>query len=257
MNKKLKNWRVNTVLVLVLIFGAAIISRLFFLQVLNHKLYQAQALGQQSGFNDITGSRGQIFCENSQSTKGQKGSSEVKTLAINRDEWILSADLKKVDNKSTLAEKISNYISLSKEEILSELDNSHDSYVVIKKDLSADETEKVKALNLKGVSLEGTSQRYYPQGELASQVLGFLGGEGDGQYGLEGYYNDILKGKTGIKEEKKGLNSFSDDSQVSLDGSDLYLTLDYNIQFQAESLLKKVIPAKSKFVLYPSWLTIR
>ena len=82
--------------------------------------------------------------------------------------------------------------------------------------------------------------RFYPQGELASQTIGFLGGAGSGQYGVEGYYDDILKGKTGIQEQQAGLNSvFSDDDQASLNGSDIYLTIDYNIQFQAEQLLKR------------------
>ena len=87
---------------------------------------------------------------------------------------------------------------------------------------------------------ENAPDRFYPQGELAAQTIGFLGGQGSGQYGVEGYYNDILQGKAGVKEEKSGLDSFfSSDNQISLDGSDLYLTIDYNIQFQAEALLKQ------------------
>ncbi len=169
----MKNWRINLILFLVFIIGAAIISRLFFLQIINHKFYQAQALGVQAGFSEVLGARGEIFSQNSQESKGKSGSGEIKSLAINKDE-------------------------------------------------------------------QNEQKRYYPQENMASQVLGFLGGEGIGQYGIEGYYEDILKGKPGIKEEKKGLDLiFSNNNKEFLDGAALYLTIDYNIQFQAESLLKK------------------
>ncbi len=239
----MKNWRINVILVLIFIFWAAIISRLFFLQILNHKLFQAQALGQQVAFKSIQGSRGEIFFENSQENKGSQGSGEVKSLAINKDEWTISVMPQDIQDKSIFAETLAKNIGgpkgYPKEQILLKLD-SQDSYQVLKKGLSSDELDKIKALKLKGLSWQNEPARFYPQERLASQVVGFLGGEGSGQYGVEGYYEDILKGKSGIKEEKKGLDSiFSNDSQVSLDGSDIYLTIDYNIQFQAESLLKK------------------
>jgi len=80
-----KNWRVNFILLLIIIAGAAIISRLFFVQVINHKLYQSQALGQQVGFSKVVGSRGQILCENSQQSKGAYNSGQTKNLATNKD----------------------------------------------------------------------------------------------------------------------------------------------------------------------------
>ena len=85
MKKPTTSWRINIILILIFIFGAAVISRLFFLQILERKLFEAQALGQQSSFNNVTGSRGQIFCENSQQTKGSQGTNQIKSLAINLD----------------------------------------------------------------------------------------------------------------------------------------------------------------------------
>lgn len=240
--KNIKNWRVNLIFIFILIFGAAIISRLFFLQIMNHKLYQAQALGQQTGFSKVQGVRGEIFFENSQENKGVKGSGEIKSLAINKEEWTVSATPNEINDESYFAETLAQTLGdATKEQMLSKLESS-DSYVVIKKDLSADELEKFKALNLEGLHWQNEPGRYYPQERLASQLSGFVGGDVTGQYGVEGYYEDTLKGKTGIKEEKKGLSSiFFDDSQESLDGADIYLTIDYNIQFQAESLLSKAI----------------
>ncbi|MDP2741249.1 MAG: penicillin-binding protein 2 [bacterium] len=235
----MKNWRINIILFFILIIGAAIVSRLFFLQILNHKYYQAQALGQRVGFQDIKGSRGEIFFENSQESKGAVGKGEVKSLAINKDGWTITATIKEIQDKKSFAEILSKNINESYDSIISKIEGQN-SYVTIKKDLSSKELDKIKTLNLDGLYWSNDQNRYYPQEELASHVVGFLGGDENGQYGLEGYYEDILKGKTGIKEEKKGLDLiFSNQEEVFLDGANLYLTIDYNIQFEAEALLKK------------------
>ena len=235
--KKFSNWRIYFILFLAFIFGAAIISRLFFLQIIEHKLFEAQALGQQVDLNDVIGLRGQIFCKSYQT--GDKNSGEVKSLAINKDSWIISANPNDVLDKPAFAEALSQIIGQTKDEIISKLD-SQDSYIIIQKDLITADLDKIKALNLKGLSWQNEPQRFYPQGKMASQTLGFLGGLGSGQYGIEGYYDDVLKGKSGIQEERSGLDFiFSNNDQASLDGSDVYLTIDYNIQFQAEELLRQ------------------
>jgi cell division protein FtsI/penicillin-binding protein 2 len=237
--KKPNSLRANLILIFFLLVGAAIISRLFFLQILERKLYGSQALGQQVDFNNVTGLRGQIFCETSQKTKGAQGSGEVKSLAIDKDSWTIAVNPKEIKDKDVFAEDLSKNINQTKEQILSEI-SSQANYIVVEKDLSSDQLAKIKALNLAGLSWENAPQRFYPQGQMLSQALGFLGGEGAGQYGIEGYYEGTLKGKSGIQEDKSGLDSiFSNDNKESLDGSDIYLTIDYNIQFQAEQLLKQ------------------
>lgn len=232
---RLKNWRANTVLFLIILIGAVIISRLFFLQIIERKHFQAQALGQQTGFLNITGDRGQIFCKNNQENKDW---GEIKNLATNKDSWTVSAILKDIPDKEIFAETLSSYIDMTKEEILSVL-SLQENYAVIKRKLSSDQISKIKQINLGGLVWDNNPERYYPQEEFLAHVLGFLGGSGTGQYGVEGHYEDILKGKFGIKEEKKGLESIFSENNISLDGSDVYLTIDYNIQLEAESLLKK------------------
>lgn len=241
--KNIGNWQAKIILFFILAFGAGIIGRLFYLQVIKHKLYQAQALGQQVGLTSIMGQRGQIYCGNSQQTKGSL-SDDFKSLAINKDEWTISAFIDEIEDIDVFSQALSQSLSIEKDSIISLL-NGQSSYVVIKKDASQEELEKIKELGLVGLQWELNHKRYYPQGKLASNILGFFGGENTGQYGIEGHYEDILKGKDGIKEEKKGLELiFSQDDEISLDGSDIYLTIDYNIQFKAESLLAE---AKEKF----------
>ncbi len=235
----MKNWRIKLIFILFFIFAFIISGRLFFLQIINYKFYQSQALGQQAGFSEVVGKRGQIFIQNSQESKGRSGSGEIKSFAINKNFWILSVVVDEIENKDNFADSISSIIPESKNDILNKIDGKN-GYTVIKKNISDLEKNQIENLNLKGLRFESVTTRYYTQGDLASHVIGFVNGNSVGQYGIEGYYNDILSGKSGIKEKKTGLDSIGIEYDAqNLNGSDVYLTLDYNIQFQAESLLKE------------------
>ena len=148
-------------------------------------------------------------------------------MAINKDNWLLFAIPEKIKDKNNFAEVLSKIIKESEKSIISKLEKSN-SYTVIKKDLSVDDVDKIKKLKLDGLYWENSQNRYYPQEKLASQVVGFLGGDGSGQYGIEGYYEDVLKGKEGIQEKKGGLSIINSEDSLYLNGSDLFLTIDYN-----------------------------
>ena len=201
----MKNWRLHILLFCFFILAAMIICRLFYIQILNHKLYQSQALGQQTGFWEIQGSRGEVFFKNSKDNDGNYGLGEEKSLAINKEKWVIFAVPKKIKDKNNFAEILSNPLQETKEFIITKLKES-ESYVVLKKDALLSQVTDLKNLKLEGLSFESTTARYYPQEELASQVIGFVGGNNNGQYGIEGYYDEILAGKQGVKEEKRGLN---------------------------------------------------
>jgi cell division protein FtsI/penicillin-binding protein 2 len=116
--------------------------------------------------------------------------------------------------------------------------NRQNLFAVLKNKLSDQEVENLKNFELPGVYIKEEEIRYYPQEELASHIMGFVDANGDGQYGLEEYYDDVLKGKEEYLQGERGPNGFSlftDSSSNS--GADLYLTIDYNIQFMAEKLL--------------------
>jgi cell division protein FtsI/penicillin-binding protein 2 len=202
------------------------------------KFYQAQALGQQAGFSEISGKRGEIFIIKNQNGK-EIENPEIKSLAINKEKWILSAETSKIEDKEIFSQEVSKIILVPKDAVLSEI-SSKENYVVLKKDLPAAELKSLRELDWQGLNLEDSFSRYYPQEKFASNVIGFLGGDNIGQYGVEGFYEDILKGKKGVIEQKKGVDLSAEENQdKSLNGADIYLTLDYNIQFQAETLLKE------------------
>jgi len=211
-----------------ILFGAAIIGRLAYIQIINHDLNKALAQGQQKIFNVVKGDRGDIFFN-----KGEILATNVQGTFV----FISPPEIKEGDR---VAQELSDILSLNKEEILEKI-NKDTLFEKIKSSITEEEKKLIEELNVNGVYCREALFRNYPQEEMASQVVGFVGGEGIGQYGLEGYYNDFLQGKEEIQKKKKGSIDFffSEEINKSSEGSDITLTLDYNIQYVAETLLKK------------------
>lgn len=203
-------WRVNLIFLFVFIFLVVIIYRLFFLQVLKGDFYKALSQGLHNYFSETNIERGEIFLKNGE------------PLAINVNFPLVFASPKEVKDAEKTAQILSQTLNLEKNFILEKL-KTDNFYSLIKKRLSEEEVKKIKSLNLEGIYLGEEKGRYYPQETLSSQLVGFLSAEGKGQYGLEEFYDDILRGENG--ESKKG--------------ADLILTIDYNIQYEAEKLLEK------------------
>lgn len=206
----MKTWRANLVLILIFIFGLIIIGKLFFIQVLNRDFYRALALGQQNDFERVVPQRGRVFFKDG-----------VNELATDYLSDFVFVSLPKIRDKEETALILSKALNLKEDFILEKFADVESPYQELKTDLSEQEVKKIKELNLPGVYLSQKTKRYYPHKNLASQVIGFLGGEGNGQYGIEGFYDEKLKGQG---KEK---------------GADLVLTLDFNIQFEAEKLLEE------------------
>ena len=208
----MKNWRINLVFILFLFVSAAVISRLVFLQILEGDLNKALSQGLFASFNDLQGERGEVFFKNGE------------PLAINVDLPFIFVNPRKIENPEQSSLALSQILGLNKDFLLEKLTNNS-SYSLIKRRLSAYEAEQIQDLNLEGVFVSEQKERYYPQEKLASQIIGFLGAEGIGQYGLEQFYDKTLRGEEGFLENKKG--------------ADLILTIDYDIQYQAGKLLEK------------------
>jgi stage V sporulation protein D (sporulation-specific penicillin-binding protein) len=92
---------------------------------------------------------------------------------------------------------------------------------------------------IQGIWFEDSYKRYYPGGTLACDVIGFVGGDNDGQYGLEEYYNETLKGTNG--REYGFLNDESTLKRTikpAVDGETIVTTIDSNVQAICEKYLK-------------------
>ena len=225
-----KNWRINLILVALILFGAVIAGRLFFLQVVRRDFYRAMAQGQQNIFQEVSGSRGDIFL--------QDQSGNLYTLATNKNITNGYASPLEIEKKEETVKEISKILGLSEKEALEKI-SKESFYEVLKQRLTESEAQTLKGAKLRGIYLQDRLVRYYPQEKLASQLTGFVGAEEVGQYGVESSYDDVLRGKRSWVRGETGLEGLL----LSLariggqSGSDLVLTVDYNIQFFAEKLL--------------------
>jgi cell division protein FtsI (penicillin-binding protein 3)/stage V sporulation protein D (sporulation-specific penicillin-binding protein) len=239
--KKFGNLRFYALLVFIFLIAGCIVARLFSLQIIKHGLYTALAEGQHTMLEELVPRRGEIFIQ-------EKGD-VWHQLATNRDFQTVFLSPNEVTDKEAVAMGLAPLLEISEEKILEKLKDSEDPYEPLKSKLDDETAKKITDLKLKGVHLITESWRWYPQGSLASGVLGFVGiGEEKkvGQYGLEQYYEDILGGKNGLLESERdalgrGLLMGDYNLEPAQDGASLYLTLDQNIQYMVEQKMKAVI----------------
>ncbi len=200
--------RINLILLLLSLCGMVIVGQLFYLQIIKGDFYKALAQGLHSTETQIISERGRIFFKNGE------------PLAVNIDWSYVFASPIEVKEKEVAASKLAEILSLDKDFVLRKLEKDK-LYEPIKKKITNEEVQKIKEINLRGIYLGKETGRYYPQETLASQLVGFLDANLQGQYGIEGYYNDVLQGRRNQR------------------GQDIFLTVDYSIQFRAEKLLEQ------------------
>jgi len=166
-------------------------------------------------------------------------------LAVDRNVYSLSAspDLISEDKKEDYADELSGILEMDRAEILARL-KSDKTFVWIRRELEKDTSDKVEGLRLRGLKLAKERKRFYPNGKLASHVIGFAGIDDTGLEGVELAYDGYLKGTPGFRwtiKDAKRRNILSKDLKVipPSDGLDLVLTIDETIQHIAESRLDK------------------
>lgn len=220
-------------------------SRLFFLQILQHDYYTKIAEGRNQLYQTLFPDRGEILMQDLAASK--KGQDKYYPLAVNKEfkqVYLTPKDIPE-DSKDGLAEKLSELLGLNKDLILSRINKRDDPYEPLKSKVNDEVVKQIEALNIKGVALAPEVWRYYPNKSLAAHVVGFVGvsdGEKTGQYGIEGYYNQELQGQQGYLAGEKDIAgywipSMKHSFRPAEDGAKIILTLDQNIQFQIEKEL--------------------
>lgn len=248
----------NRLLVLALfffVFFLSAICRLFYLQAFKGDFYQEKARKQQFVSDTVLPERGNIYL----SSRGgsQSGISDSIPIALTRawyNVWVSPKEIP-FGEKNNAAQKLSDILGVDIDVASERIGKENDPYEPIKDKVDKEKILEIKNLKLKGVHWEAFQDRYYPLVESASQVIGFVSGSNtgedkikNGKYGIEGYFNDDLKGESGyIAGVKKALGSIVLPlSRVvkAKKGNDIYLTIDYNIQIALE---KELRAASEKF----------
>jgi stage V sporulation protein D (sporulation-specific penicillin-binding protein) len=214
------------------------IGRLFYLMVVKNSFYADAAASQHWAQDVVQPKRGKIYVRD-EMTGG------LYPLADNKKLSLVFVSPEEVENVDEVAERLSPIINVKKEKIISLIENNH-TYVPLKNRLSYDVAEKIKSFNLKGVHLTSEMARYYPENELAAHVLGFVNDEGVGNYGLEQNFNKELTGQPGLYKaeiDPSGRRIAFGDKILkdATHGEDLILTINRDVQAEAERLLKRQV----------------
>lgn len=191
----IKPWKTGLIFLFFLISAGIYLFRLYNIQVQKHDYFMALAVGQRTSLDQVSGQRGEIFFEK-----------DGRVLAQNKEKYVAYIFPQKVTDK----ERLKNIIGLLPQR-----------KKPFRKEISKEQFISLRSHPIKGIYTDKILTRYYPYHTLASQVVGFLNQDGEGQYGLEGYYNNSLKGMFNEK------------------GNDLFTTIDYNIQYFAEKYLRQ------------------
>lgn len=263
--------RLKLLRVIIFLFAGIIALRLFSLQVLGRDFYSALAAGQHEIYKALFPERGKIWMQE----VGAADSSDknLYPLATNQSLYLVYADPRKIKDAEDLAKKLTEifYVreledgeELTAEEleardktekekleveILAKLKKENDPYEPLRHRVTEAMLDRIKDLKVDGIGFTGEEARFYPEKDLGSHLLGFVGTKDNqkvGQYGLEGYFEKELAGKQGFLASEKDVAGrwipvSGRNWQKAEDGSDLVLTIDRNIQYFACGKLKEAV----------------
>ena len=239
--------------VLMLVMGVGMFVLLFFqlfdLQIVRHEELQSKAVNQQTRRTVVTASRGTIY-DRSGNIMAISASAETVILSpLEIDRAVNDKDDPVTWTKDSLAAGLAEILDGDAAAIRRRMDNTESQYELIK--LRADEevADAVRAYinenKIVGVHLVADAKRYYPYGSLAAHVIGFVGDENTGLYGLEARYEQQLEGQSGLVVSAK--DNAGNDMMYAYEqyfaaqnGSDLTLTLDATIQYYLEKGLENM-----------------
>ena len=222
------------VLVLVAFLFCLIVVRLAYLQLIKSGWLQNMAHNQWVRSLPIEASRGEISDRNG-----------VK-LAVNYSCYDIYVKPSMVQDESQVALALAKELNIDYNYLYNKITTSDMGEVLIQKKVNSEVVKKFSNYNIAGIYFSENISRYYPYGDLASQVIGITNSDNEGQSGLEMYYNEYLSGVNGsykISSDVKGVEIEGSlyTYQDSIDGLNIELTIDTRIQKSLESALTKLM----------------
>ncbi len=223
-----------TVVILVLLLLA---GRLVYLMVFCSEYYGKKAEDLHERERDIKAARGKII------------DATGTVLATNRTVCTISVIHSQVKEPEKVIEVLTKELGMEEETVRKRVEKVS-SIERVKSNVDKETGDKIRNYKLGGVKVDEDYKRYYPYDTLASKVLGFTGGDNQGIIGLEVIYEDYLKGENGkilTLTDARGveIENAGERRREPVDGNNLHISLDYNIQLYCEQAAKKVMEAKS------------
>lgn len=237
------------IFVAVLFMMMFLAGRLVYLMVFCSEYYGQKAEDLHERERDIKAARGKII-----------DASET-VLAANKTVCTISVIHNQIEDPEAVISALTKELDISEETIRKRVEKVS-SIERIKSNVDKETGERIRAYGLSGVKVDEDYKRYYPYDTLASKVLGFTGGDNQGIIGLEVKYDEYLQGTNGkilTLTDARGveIENAGESRLDPIDGNDLHISLDYNIQMYAQQAASKALEQKqadsvSVMVMNPS-----
>lgn len=239
--------KLRITLIVVILILLLLIIRIGFLQFVQGNYLKELAYNQQTINQIISPKRGNIY---DSTGKALAISAQVDTITINPNKLVKDTNDDTKEYKEKVAKGLSDIFELNYDEVLEKVNSSSQVETIIKKV----EQEKVDTLKKwmednkisVGINIDEDTKRYYPYNTIASNVIGFCGGDNQGLSGIESKWDSVLTGTPGKIVSSKGSDQEeipnAEETYISAEnGSDLTLTIDLNIQSIIEKYLKQAV----------------
>ena len=234
MNYQIQRRRIISLFAGFLMFCLAIGYRVFSFQIVSGQSLSEQAVATRFRENEVAAQRGNIY-----DARGIE-------LATNVPADTISAIVNQLDDPQKTASLLAPLIGRTSDDIYTAITEPDKEWVVLKRRLSDDASQKVNDLKLPGIVLQPEPRRIYPMGDFASQVLGFVNYDYVGSYGVEGEYDKVIGGTPGkLIGERDGSGNVIALAKSAwdppIDGANVTLTLDASVQWIIEKALDQAI----------------
>ena len=240
--------------VLMILMGVVMFVLLFFrlfdLQITRHEELQGKAVNQQTRRTVVTANRGTIYDAGGNILAISSSAETIILSPLEIDNAVNDTEDPVSWTKESLAAGLAEILGKDASAIRKRMDNVKSQYEVIQLRADEDTAAKVRSYvdenKIAGVHLVADTKRYYPYGSLAAQVIGFVGDENTGLYGLEAYYEKELEGQSGLvissKDQAENDMLYTYEQYFAAkNGNDLTLTLDTTIQYYLEKGIESMV----------------
>ena len=240
--------------VLMILMGVVMFVLLFFrlfdLQITRHEELQGKAVNQQTRRTVVTANRGTIYDAGGNILAISSSAETIILSPLEIDNAVSDTENPVSWTKESLAAGLAEILGKDASAIRKRMDNVKSQYEVIQLRADEDTAAKVRSYvdenKIAGVHLVADTKRYYPYGSLAAQVIGFVGDENTGLYGLEAYYEKELEGQSGLvissKDQAENDMLYTYEQYFAAkNGSNLTLTLDTTIQYYLEKGIESMV----------------
>ena len=235
-NKTFNRKKIVLLFVAIMLVLVSLSARLVYLMIFCSEYYGQKAEELHERERDIKAARGEII------------DATGTVLATNRTVCTISVIHSQLEDPEEVIRVLSEELGISEDTVRTRVEKVS-SIERIKSNVDKETGDRIRSCNLAGVKVDEDYKRYYPFDSLASKVLGFTGGDNQGIIGLEVKYEEYLKGTNGkilTLTDARGveIENAGERRAEPVDGYNLHISLDYNIQMYAQQAAMKVLEAK-------------